>query len=140
MNNVNQYQKVQVMTADGVQLIIMLYDGVIKFNNLAKRCIQKEDVAGRSHYITKSFNIISELANSLDMDQGGEVAENLARLYDFSINRLSRANTANDAAALDSVTRVINELKGGWVSIASKEKTGSSKKEKKHTAGVSHGA
>lgn len=118
MNGVEQYQNVQVMTADGVRLIIMLYEGVVRFNNSARLCMEKGDVEGRSYNINRSFAIVSELANSLDMEQGGEVAENLARLYEFSAHQLTTANAANDPAPLESVNRVFEELKAGWEAIA----------------------
>lgn len=119
MNKIDQYQKVQVMTADKVRLIIMLYDGVIRFNKGAQRSIREGDVEARNTYLNKSLAIIGELQNSLNMEEGGEIAMNLSRLYDFSIDRLSTANLKNDSEAVESVTRVISELKSGWEGIAS---------------------
>lgn len=136
MNGVEQYQNVQVMTADGVRLIIMLYDGVIRFNKSAAQCMEKGDVEGRNTFINKSFNIISELQNSLNMEDGGEVAQNLARLYDFSINKLTLANASNDPVHLEAVSRVIGELKGGWEAIVSDKGHGDDNKQE---TGVSYG-
>lgn len=119
MSNVRQYQSVQVMTADGVRLIIMLYDGVLRFNSLAAASMAQKDVSGRSHYINRSLAIICELMTSLDMERGGEIAVKLASLYDFCVSKLNSANAGNDAGALDAVNRVIMELRGGWAAIAS---------------------
>lgn len=119
MNRIGQYQKVQVMTADGVRIIIMLYEGIIKFNNFARLAIENGNIQARSTYVNRSMDIVNELQNSLDMKEGGEVAANLSRLYDFCVGQLTDANLKNDKASLDAVNRVINELKGGWEKIAS---------------------
>ncbi len=141
MNRVSQYQKVQVMTADRVRLIIMLYDGVLKFNKCAQRAIKDGDIEARSTYINRSQAIIGELKNSLNMEEGGEVARNLSRLYDFSMDKLSEANLKNDNAAINAVTKVIGELKSGWEGIVSdKPQAGSgNEKETGHKTGISYG-
>ncbi|MEK6758521.1 MAG: flagellar export chaperone FliS [Deltaproteobacteria bacterium] len=118
MSNVRQYQNVQVMTADGVRLIIMLYDGVLRFNSLAAASMAQKDVSGRSHYINRSMAIVCELLTSLDMERGGEIAVKLSSLYDFCVRQLNAANAGNDPAALEAVNRVIIELRGGWAAIA----------------------
>lgn len=138
MNKVNQYQKVQVMTADRVRLIIMLYDGVVKFNKCAQRAIKEGDIESRNTYINRSQAIIGELKNSLNMEEGGEIALNLSRLYDFSIEKLAEANLKNDASAVDAVTLVINELKSGWEGIALSQ-TPQAGKNIRESAGISHG-
>ncbi|MBI5643162.1 MAG: flagellar export chaperone FliS [Deltaproteobacteria bacterium] len=118
MNSLRQYQNIQVMTADKVRLIIMMYDGVIRFNKCAQKAIQEKHIEARNTYINKSLAIVSELANSLNMEEGGEVARNLSRLYDFATRELTQANINNDSAALDTVNKIIFELKSGWEGIA----------------------
>lgn len=122
MNGVKQYHNVQVMTADKVRLIIMMYDGVIRFNRSAEMAIKENNIEARNNFINRSLAIISELSNSLNMEEGGEIARNLSRLYDFAARTLTQANMKNDPKSIDSVTRVIAELKAGWESIAA-EKT-----------------
>ncbi|MEK6531686.1 MAG: flagellar export chaperone FliS [Deltaproteobacteria bacterium] len=120
-NNTRQYQNyqnVQILTADRVKIIIMLYDGVIRFNKLAQSAIEEGDIENRALYINKSHAILGELYNSLNMQAGGEIARNLARLYEFSISELNVASFRNDPAPLGVVNRVIAELKLGWEKIA----------------------
>jgi flagellar protein FliS len=138
MNKVNQYQKVQVMTADRVRLIIMLYDGAVKFNMCAQKAIREGDVESRNTYINRSQAIIGELKNSLNMEEGGEIARNLSRLYDFSMEKLAEANLKNDASAVEAVTLVINELKSGWEGIAATQ-TPQTGKNIREGAGISCG-
>lgn len=119
MNKVIQYQNIQVTTADPVRLVIMLYDGILRFNKLAQKAIEGNDVEGRNNYINRSLAIIGELGTTLNMSEGGEVARNLSRLYEFSTAQLTGANMKNDRTAIESVNRVIGELKAGWEAIAS---------------------
>ncbi len=117
MKSVAKYQEVEVTTADPVEMIVKLYEGIVRFNNLAKKAIEEGNIGERNNFINRSIAIIGELAASLNTDEGGEVAVNLARLYEYSINALNTANIKNDTALIDSVTRVIEELKKGWEGI-----------------------
>ncbi|MBI2413327.1 MAG: flagellar export chaperone FliS [Deltaproteobacteria bacterium] len=137
MNRVAQYQNIQVMTADKVRIIIMMYDGVLRFNRCAQKAIADKDIASRTLYLNKSLAIISELANSLNMEEGGEIARNLARLYDFAQSHLTNANMTNDGRAIEAVNRVMGELKAGWEAIAGQEKA--SAEPRREGAGVSCG-
>ncbi len=137
MNRVLQYQNIQVMTADKVRIIIMMYDGVLRFNRCAQKAIADRDIASRSHYLNKSLAIISELANSLNMEEGGDIARNLERLYDFAQSHLTNANLTNDASAIEAVNRVMAELKAGWEAIAGQEKV--STEQRREGTGVSCG-
>ena len=115
-----EYQKNNVMTADGVGVIILLYDGVIDFNARAKTAIDQGNIESRNKFINKSLAIISELDNALDMERGGIISENLTRLYAFMMEELTKANINNDKTPLDTVTGLIAELRKGWEGIQNK--------------------
>lgn len=118
MNNFSKYQEIQIMTADRVRIVIMLYEGVLRFNKCAQKAIEEKNIAARNNFINRSLAIISELSNALNMEEGGEIAGNLARLYDFATEQLMRANMRNNPAPLDVVNRIMTELKAGWEAIA----------------------
>ncbi|MEK7773356.1 MAG: flagellar export chaperone FliS [Deltaproteobacteria bacterium] len=118
MNNIRQYQEIQIMTADRVRIVIMLYEGVVRFNKCAQKAIEEKNVEARTNFINRSLAIISELSNVLNMEEGKEVAANLARLYEFVNEQLMRANMRNVSAPLEVVNRIMTELKAGWESIA----------------------
>ncbi len=118
MKGVKAYQRVQVMTSDRVRLVVMLYEGVIKFNRLAALAIKDNDIEKRSEYINRSVAIISELFNALDMERGQEVALNLRDLYLHSLARLTEANNQNSVRIIDGVTALFAEVKEGWDAIA----------------------
>ncbi len=119
MTNIEQYQKVQVMTSDGVRLIIMLYEGIVRFNTGAMEAIENGNIKDRVYFINRSMDIISELNGALNMEAGGEVAENLSKLYDYCVHSLNKANAQNSVEALEGVNRVITEVKAGWLGITS---------------------
>ncbi|HHL39472.1 MAG TPA: flagellar export chaperone FliS [Deltaproteobacteria bacterium] len=134
-----QYQKVQVMTADKVRLIIMLYEGVMNFNKRAQMAIEAGDIDQRNKWINKSMAIVSELNDALNMEVGGEVASNLRRLYFYVMTRLTEANVRNDAAQLDVVNRIMGELKAGWEGIASENSAAHRQEKRPDGAGIHYG-
>ncbi len=122
----NQYQNNQVSTASPEQILIMLYDGAIRFANQAAEAIAERDVEKRNLYINKTMAIISEFNATLDHEIGGEIAANLADLYDFMLRELTRANLKNDAQILGPVLNILTDLREAWVQaaeIVKKEKT-----------------
>lgn len=107
-----------VTTADPHKLISMLYQGALLAIANAKNGIMRKDIPAKGAAISKAIMIIDDgLKASLDKDVGGELANNLAALYDYMASRLLAANMNNDIAALDEVTRLLTDLKGAWDSI-----------------------
>ena len=117
-----QYKQVQVKTANKEKLLIMLYQGCIKFLRLAKKSIEEEDIQGANNYIIRSQDIIRELMNTLDMEKGGEVATNLYSLYDFMNRKLIEANVDKDIEKIETVEEMMMELLESWKQIAGKNK------------------
>jgi flagellar secretion chaperone FliS len=113
----NQYKMTQVNTADQGKLILMMYDGAIRFVEIAKTKLTENDVAGKGIYISKAEAVISELMASLNMESGGEVALSLEKLYVFMNKQLRIANVNKDTKPLDVVLNILNELKEAWVKI-----------------------
>jgi len=118
MRGLQAYKKVQVMTADGVRLVVMLYEGIVKFNRMAVLAMEDNDIEKRSIYINRSVAIISELCNALDMERGAEVAINLRDLYIYSLARLCEANNKNSITMIEEVTALFLEVKEGWDALA----------------------
>ena len=108
------YRKATIDTSDSVGIISLLFDGAINFIKLGRVKMGERDIAGKGLYIGKATAVVGELASSLNMEEGGEIARNLRRLYDFVLDRLLRANLKNDAAALDEAEKVLQVLREGW--------------------------
>jgi flagellar protein FliS len=107
-----------VIAADPHKLISMLYQGALLAVANAKTGILRQDIPAKGAAISKAIMIIDDGLNaSLDKDVGGELAQNLASLYEYMVSRLLAANVNNDIAALDEVARLLTDLKGAWDSI-----------------------
>ena len=107
-----------ISAADPHKLIAMLYQGALLAIANAKNGILRKDIPAKGAAISKAISIIDEGLNaSLDKKVGGELAQNLSALYDYMSRRLLAANLNNDMAALDEVSRLLNDLKGAWDSI-----------------------
>ena len=117
MNGINTYQDNAVTTQSKGRLIVMLYDGAIKFLRLAIREIENKNYEAKGRYINKAIDIINELNAVLDMDAGGEIAGNLRKLYIFMTNRLSQANIKCDPQLIRDVIKLMEELNQSWKAI-----------------------
>jgi len=124
-----QYKQVQVKTANKEKLLIMLYQGCIKFLRLAKKSIEEEDIQGANNYIIRSQDIIRELMNTLDREKGGEIATNLYSLYDFMNRQLIEANVNKNVEKIEVVEDMMLELLDSWKQIAGEKKKKNKNKE-----------
>ena len=111
------YKKAAVSTVDQRKLIVMLYDGAIKFLTLATDKMQRGETYEAHRNLIRGKSIIAELLASLNMDAGGEIARNLQRLYTYMFNELIEANLANDPPRVTGVVDLLKELRTGWQGV-----------------------
>ncbi len=107
----NQYQNNQVLTASPEQVLIMLYDGAIRFVRQAKVASAEGRLGDKSKAITKAVAIITEFSNTLDFEVGGDIAIDLKRLYDFMLTELSAVNSRNETSRLGPVENILLDLR-----------------------------
>jgi flagellar protein FliS len=117
MKGIGAYQEVAVGTQSKGRLIVMLYDGAVKFLKLAIRELEAENYAAKGQYINRAQDIINELNAVLDMEAGGEIAQNLRRIYLFMNRRLSEANAKRDPQMIQEVIGLLDELNQSWKAI-----------------------
>ncbi len=117
MNGIESYQRTAISTQSRGRLIVMLYDGAIKFLKLALQEIEAGHWAAKSQYINRAQDIIAELNAILDMEAGGEIARNLRRLYLFMNRRLVQANIKKDPQMIREVITLMEELNQSWKTI-----------------------
>jgi flagellar protein FliS len=98
------------------ELLLMLYDGALKFLRFAKVAITKQHISTRGENLSKVLAILTELDCALDHDIGGAVSTNLSSLYHYMISRVTQANIKNDLHALDEVIHLLSELQEGFAS------------------------
>ena len=112
-----QYQKSQVETASPTRLIIMLYEGAIRFCQIALDAMAVPDLLIQHENLLKAQRIVAELLGSLNREKGGEVAENLARLYTHMLEQLVVANLHDEPEAVKLVQSMLRDLWASWVEV-----------------------
>lgn len=121
LTGINAYKKgglkQDVASADPHKLTLMLMQGALDKMAYAKGCMERKDFAGRSEHLSRTTAILLNLRDTLDMDAGGEVAENLFSLYDFMIQRLTDANVQNSLQIVDEVIKLLSPIRDAWLQI-----------------------
>ena len=114
MNAYSQYQQNQILSASPEKILLMLYDGAIRFNRQAMLGFEEDNLQAFHHGINKTVAIITEFSNTLDHEIGGEIAENLDALYNFMVRELTLANLHKDIEKLKVVDRLLVDLRSAW--------------------------
>ncbi|MDB2316400.1 flagellar export chaperone FliS [Luminiphilus sp.] len=107
----------QVEGASPHKLITMLLDGALERTQKAKLAMKSGDIATKGELIGRAIDIVGSLDAYLDLEQGGEIAENLRALYEYIVLKLFEANTSNDSDLLDEVVTLLTEVRAGWKGI-----------------------
>ena len=111
------YQAVQVTTTDRGRLLLMMYEGAIKFLKQSKAGLEANDIAKFCRFLSKGQAIIAELMNTLDFEKGGTIARDLDRLYDFMLFYLTEANLYRDANRISKVIELIDTIYSAYKEI-----------------------
>lgn len=118
MDGITAYKENTITTQSRGRLIVMLYEGAVKFLNQAIVEIEAGNIADKGVYIGKATDIINELDIALDVEAGGDVAGDLRRLYQFMIRHLLMASIRNDAQMIREVIDLLEDLNEGWKAIS----------------------
>ncbi len=113
-----QYKTNEVGTASQARLVLMMYDGLIRFLNESKKRMEAKDIAGRGLYLCKAQRIVSELLDTLNIQQGGDIALQLEKLYNFLIVNITQANIKGDPKLVDKSLEIVGNLREAWVQVA----------------------
>jgi flagellar protein FliS len=114
---VSTYQKTSVETSDSVKLVIMCYDAAMKDLEDAKILHESHSMEATYDKIRHAQDIITELLVGLDYERGGEIAQNLSRLYNFMLRQLIGVNSQQDTSVYNHLIRILSELKDAWEHI-----------------------
>ncbi|MFN8008437.1 MAG: flagellar export chaperone FliS [Terriglobia bacterium] len=112
------YQEIQVNTSTGLNLVVMLYDGALRFISQAKNAIQERQYADKAMALDRALAILGELQSTLNLEEGGEIAKSLDRLYTYMSERLLEASAKLDTRILDEVTKLLRTLNSAWTELA----------------------
>jgi flagellar protein FliS len=115
--NVVQYLEAEVLGADPLKLVSLLYRGASEAVAAARRHLAAREIAQRSEQINRAWAILFELLQSLDRKQGGELVTRLTGLYAYMQQRLIEANLQQTDAPLAEVEQLLATLGEAWQSI-----------------------
>jgi len=119
-NSLKKYQSVStnnILDSDPHTLISLIFQHILTSIAVTKGAITHNEIENKGKNINKAIALIGELVDSLDMEQGGEVARNLAALYDYSIQQLIEVHTNNKLELLDEISLIFINIKEGWDNI-----------------------
>jgi len=115
------YQSVSVhgglANADPHAMVLMLMDAALERMSIARGCIERKEIARQASLLHSCVQIIGELLGSLNMSEGGPLAQNLSNLYEYIINRLILANSQSDSAGVLEAASLLDEIRGAWFAI-----------------------
>lgn len=123
-NLAKSYKSSSVHTANPGQLVLMLYDGALKFMSLAEQGMESSDPRVRNesmnNNLIKAQNILAELQSSLDMKVPGDFAKTMFGLYDFMIRQLQEANIKKTVGPIKTVQRMLKDIRDAWEEMLKK--------------------
>ncbi len=124
-NPAKAYSKVSIETAvqeaSPHQLIVLLFEGAREAMVIARSGMESGNIPQKGSAITKAIDIIlNGLRACINLEEGGDLAQNLYALYDYMARRLLHANMHNDKAALDEVMKLLSEIHSAWLAIGGK--------------------
>lgn len=114
---INSYQRTSIQTASKEELILMLYNGAIKYTNCSIDLLEQKNIPDASKNICRAQAIIVELLNSLNFEVGGEIAKNLEYLYSVMVDNLTVANFEHTVEPLQLNLQILDRLKSAWEGV-----------------------
>jgi flagellar protein FliS len=117
-----KYKQTSVQSASREKLLLMLYEGAIRYLKQAMIAVDNKDIASRGTNIGRVFDIVNELNNTLNHETGGDIAKNLEQLYMFVTEQLTKANATGEKKPLEDALKILETLYSGWVEAIEKLK------------------
>ena len=137
LTGINAYRKgnlkQDIANADPHKLTLMLMQGALDRIAYAKGAMERKEFAAKSEFLSRVTAILMNLRDTLDLDVGGEVAENMYSLYEYMIERTGEAHVRNDLQILDEVISLLTPIRDAWVQIpqAAKEEAYEAQRQKR---------
>lgn len=129
-NGYQKYKNTSIQSASREKLLLMMYEGAIKFTKLALTASEQKKIAERGTNIGRAYDIILELNNTLDHKVGGDISKNLESLYMYLTDQLTAGNLSGDPQNLKNVLKVLETLHDGWLKAIEQLKRENAEKEK----------
>ena len=113
------YRQTEAKSRSPLELVVMLYDGALRFVGEAAEAHAKRNISARARAISKTIAILGELQSTLNVKEGGEVAIELDKLYTYIQGRLLDVSMKQDISGLTETQKLLTTLRDGWAQIAS---------------------
>ena len=112
------YKQQSILTATPGQLVVMLYDGCVRFLHQSAHAMREGKIAEAGTRLARAEAIIDELLTTLDLEEGGVIASRLQGIYVFCLRHLMQARLERDAEMIDKVSELLSELRDSWVQVS----------------------
>lgn len=117
-----KYKQTQVVSASREKLLLMMYEGAIKFTKLAIKAAEEKNIHDRCVNLGRAYDIVMELNNTLDHNVGGDISRQLEQLYMFITDQYTQANISGNPEPLRNACKVLETLHEGWKGAVEKLK------------------
>jgi len=122
-SNMSRYRENQITSSSSEETVLMLYDGAIRFLRSAMHELRENNnIPEKAMLIEKIVKILDYLQSCLDAEKGGNIAENLNKLYDYMQIKLTKANFNNDISEMEEVLSLLLTVREGWNEVCNKKK------------------
>jgi flagellar protein FliS len=101
-----------------LELVVMLYEGLGRFVGEARTAVERGDLNGKRAAVSRALAILSELQSTLNLSEGGDLAQSLDGLYSYMNTRLLDGSMKNDVAPFDETVKLVGTLRDAWAEIA----------------------
>lgn len=135
-NAYQKYKTTSIQSASREKLLLMMYEGAIKFVKKAILAAEQKQIAERGTNIGRAYDIILELNNTLDHNVGGEIAKNLEQLYMYMTDQLTQGNITGDPQYLRNCLKILETLYDGWLKAVEQLKVDQMKNGEKNINGT----
>ena len=112
------YATTQISTASSVQVVVLLYDGAISSMKLAQESIVTLNFHDKARFLDRALRVVGELSASLNMEEGGVIAKDLQRLYEYIQFEVTQANLKNEPGPLEGPIRCMSAIRESWQELA----------------------
>lgn len=109
--------QVRACSASPYELVLVLFDGLLDELNRARGHIERKDYEHKGKSLEKCMNILNALNSTLDYEQGGELVQDLSRLYDYCSHRLVEVSVSLSPTGLDEVAHLLGQMRDGWEGV-----------------------
>jgi flagellar protein FliS len=112
------YRRVESESRSPLELVVMMYDGALRFLGEASDAAARGDLRARAHAVSRVLAIIGELQNTLDIEKGGAVADQLDDLYTYLTSRLLDVALKQDVTAIEEARKLLTPIRDAWSQIS----------------------